>query len=455
MRLGGKAGVRWHATGPNYSKGGFTVKKSKYTLVFKRADGSFLLYNTATAALASVAEDLEVILADGDEDEVRALIEEDFVVPSDAEDSRIRDSFLEDVYFGRNSLSTTILTTYDCNFACPYCFQESMHSSTAMSTDTALLVAEWVERAATELRPEHFFMCLTGGEPLVKLDTCCYLADRFRTFFDKVSVPQSFSMVTNGWLLSPSVLDDLRRLGIKRYLIDVDGPKEHHDTYRILRSGEPTFDKIMDNAENVVQHDDTTLIMKVGLTQANAPQLESFLDELTSRGFRRENFIVAPAVISNNLATTCFGQIKLPQLDVLVDLCKAKGYRTRETLRVPGPCFAKLGTSYVLGPEGAVYHCPILVNSRKWAIGTIPEMPIPKYNKTNAPRLSEQCMNCELLPTCLGGCLYHAELEGPPEATCSRSRLISEIERALLSCHPSILADDEESRDVASSHMGR
>ena len=106
-----------------------------------------------------------------------------------------------------------MLTTLQCNFACDYCFQgdhgDYNKFAAKMSLDTARKVALWIEQRLDEVRPEKFHLTLFGGEPLLNLPVAYYLAERTHAMCEERGVPQSVSVITNGLLLTPEVVDRL------------------------------------------------------------------------------------------------------------------------------------------------------------------------------------------------------------------------------------------------------
>jgi len=413
------------------------LKKSKYTIVTEPKDSVRILYNTLTGAVASIEADLEQILQDGNPDEIRELRDEGFVVESDEVDQRARDAYIQDVYTTTGSLSMTVLTTYDCNFSCKYCFQNTMHDEQAMDLATADALVAWLSRVAGSARLDRLGMALSGGEPLLTPDVCCHLCGKVRELCEKEGIKWSFTVVTNGFLLTREIFDRLYETGVRRFTVDVDGPKENHDSYRILRSGGPTFDVIMANLKYLVQHEDVSLTMKVGVTRANHELLGDFMQYLDQQGFRRDNFLLFVAPIANNLVSDCYNDVPTEEMKELSRLPIQRGFKTRDPLTLALPCTAKYGTSYVIGPDGSVYDCPILVNNSKWLRGKIEDAKYPRYSRDYHP-LPPKCVECEAVALCLGGCLYQNEAKGGGwGAACSKSDILEQTKRILLAKYAS------------------
>lgn len=58
-------------------------------------------------------------------------------------------------------------------------------------------------------------------------------------------------MITNGYLLTEKVVAMLPSLSISSLQITIDDMKAVHDSRRCLKSGAPTFDRILQNIDNL------------------------------------------------------------------------------------------------------------------------------------------------------------------------------------------------------------
>lgn len=83
-------------------------------------------------------------------------------------------------------------------------------------------------------------------------------------------------------------------------------------------------------------------------------------------------------------------------------------------------CCADTLNAYVIGPNGDLYKCWNDIGNKERSVGNIKE-PIKKYNKMYSdyplwsPFNHEECINCNILPLCMGGCVYNGLKIGKPE----------------------------------------
>jgi uncharacterized protein len=68
---------------------------------------------------------------------------------------------------------------------------------------------------------------------------------------EKKGLEYTFTLVTNGTLLTGKVAADLAALGLKSVKVTLDGPRESHDASRPFVSGKGSFDSILKNIKDV------------------------------------------------------------------------------------------------------------------------------------------------------------------------------------------------------------
>ena len=183
------------------------------------------------------------------------LAEHGFVVKDRETEREALEKFFTDVQEDTTELRVTVLTTLQCNFACDYCLQgdHGDYNKTAekMSMEDAARVCDWVETRFEENRPEKFSLMFFGGEPLLNLPVLYYVAERLWGASQRRGIEMVSSVVTNGLLLTPEVVDRLLPYGLNGFKVTLDGDQETHDRMRPLRGGQGTFDKIIANIRRV------------------------------------------------------------------------------------------------------------------------------------------------------------------------------------------------------------
>ena len=223
------------------------------------------LMNTFTDAQLIVSRDVAEVLDRADRGErlfgaeereaLSALHEHGFLVESREADRRRLDEFFRGVREDRTQLRVTVLTTLQCNFACDYCIQgdhgDYNRQAAKMSLDTAARVAEWIERRLDAVGPESFALTFFGGEPLLNLPVLYSLSERLFAACRERGVRMTISIITNGLLLTPDVVERLLPFGLSGVKVTLDGDRDTHNRMRPLRGGQGTFDRIIENVRQV------------------------------------------------------------------------------------------------------------------------------------------------------------------------------------------------------------
>ena len=186
-----------------------------------------------------------------------------------------------------SELHITVLTTLQCNFACDYCFQgdHGDHNKFAdkMSLDTAAQTAAWVEREMDRVSPEHVTLMFFGGEPLLNLPVMFYLAERLHHSAAARGLDLGISIITNGLLLTPEIVDRLLPFGLRGVKITLDGDRDTHNRMRPLRGGQGTFDRIVENIRAVA--DRVAVAIGGNFDEATVDAYPALLDYLKEQEF--------------------------------------------------------------------------------------------------------------------------------------------------------------------------
>ena len=169
------------------------------------------------------------------------------------------------------------------------------------------------------------------------------------------NVRYSANMITNGYLLSRSVIERLNALHLKRIQITVDGPKDIHDMRRFLSGKQPTFDRIVRNIkENIDIIPIVSLRINVDLT--NYSRIDEVKELFADDIYMDKIYVYIAPVDSINEQyeeNKCLTMSQFAELD-------NQFYDEYES-SYPKPRFNACGAdtpqSMVIGPDGAIYKC--------------------------------------------------------------------------------------------------
>ncbi len=440
------------------------------------SSGDVFVMNTLTDAQLVVSGEV-VALLDGLEagggqvaaaDEAIGVLSENGFVVADrqADLDRLEARFAE-FHEDTSQLRVTILTTLQCNFACPYCYQGegsvAVTPASKMSAGTASRVAEWIGGQLDATGPERLVLTFFGGEPLLNPDAMFAIASRCRELTAARGVTQIVNLITNGLLLSEEIVDRLLPLGLTGVKVTLDGDRETHDRMRPMRGGQGTFDRIIDRVRRVAGK--VPVAIGGNFDPSAIDRFPALLEFLASQDFAsRISRVTFKPVIntpapgdSSEAAAIDAGGRPLPPIRCgsavteggsMCDGCSlvddAMTRLREETIRhgLPtidgvhmGPCELYRRHSHTIGPDGSLFACPGFTGNLSLAVGHIGDAgrgPGPSLRSPAGPAAPwRRCGACAFIPVCGGGCAVAARSElGDMDAPSCHKR---SLEAALVS----------------------
>jgi uncharacterized protein len=455
---------------------GVCVKPSIFNLrVPVPSRDEVFLMNTLTDAQLLVSPDVAALLdrANGGEFDSGAAVvgeerealdllwENGFLVTDRTADRRALNEYITGFKTNREELNVTVLTTLQCNFACDYCFQgdhgDYNKFAEKMTLETAARVGDWIEQQLDDLHPERLVLTFFGGEPLLNLPAMYAIAERAHLSTENRGVRLVISIITNGLLLTPDVVDRMLPYGLDSVKITLDGDRDTHNRMRPLRGGQGTFDRIIDNIRLVAgrvqiaiggNFDETSVDSYPGLLAFLKEQ--EFADKLAKINFKpvirtheaaQPKGIIPLTVVNASgkpLNGTCMSNAGSggglgcdscsfvdTKLTMLREETKRLGFPTLDGVH-EGPCHLHHDNAHTIGPDGSLYPCPGFTGELAQSTGHIDGRRDPFRAKARErfDRLSpwDECGDCAFIPVCAGGCLVasHTQLGDMNKPTCHK-----------------------------------
>jgi uncharacterized protein len=433
---------------------------------------SVFLMNTITDAQLVVSEDVAALLDRAQSGELDAsspsneersaldlLWENGFLVDGRDADRQRLDEYLTGVKSNTQELNVTLLTTLQCNFACDYCFQgdhgDYNRSADKMSPETAVRVADWIEREMDRVRPERFVLTFFGGEPLLNLPVMYALAERAWLASQARGITLYINIITNGLLLTPDVVDRMLPFGLNGVKITLDGDRNTHNRMRPLRGGQGTFDRIIEN----IRRSAGKCRISIGgnFDESSVESYPALLEFLSAQEFAGQlvkvNFKpivraepvtlkgiipLTPVGAKDTLKGTCMTSVGSgagsacdscnfldDQMSYLREETRRHGFRTHDGVH-NGPCHVHMQNAHTIGPDGSLYPCPGFTGQLSTSTGHIDDRQeaIRETARERFLRLSpwKECGDCAYIPVCAGGCVAasHSQLGDMNVPTCHK-----------------------------------
>ena len=313
--------------------------------------------------------------------------------------------------YDQSTLGLVIAPTMACNMACEYCFED--HTASRMPNKTIEAIVSFVEKQAKTIGVLD--ISWYGGEPLLAMDVIEDLTESFQDLAEEYKFDYHASMISNGYKLTPDIVDRLVELGIGHVQVTLDGPARIHNKKRPLKNKQDSFDKIIEN----IQYASTKLSIgvRVNVDKSFTTEIiQELLDELKTADLTKRVGVyfgmVEPSTqVCANIAEACYETADFSKVEVeFYQLLLANGFRVE---RLPQPvstfCMAQSTNSHLIDPEGFLYRCWNHAGDKERATGTIFEdvnyvHPNFQHLFAFSPFETERCTECNLLPICMGGC---------------------------------------------------
>ena len=235
-----------------------------------------------------------------------------------------------------------ISPTLDCNFRCPYCFEERRNSY--ISDETIDNLIAFVKKVAKEVNTLQ--VCWFGGEPTLQFEKIKKMTKIFKEICENEGCNYSSTMTTNGYLFNDERINDLNDFNMKRIQITLDGDKEIHNQKRPLADGSGTFDKILENINKIVDKD-IPLYLRINVDENNADSIPKLFD-LIPESKREKITINMCNIFQNDEYVNLF-----PLYKIAID----KGFRfefSRKQLQI---CEGSFINSITVQPDGKITPC--------------------------------------------------------------------------------------------------
>ncbi|MCX8131608.1 MAG: radical SAM protein [Clostridia bacterium] len=375
------------------------LKISKFNVKIG-VEGRDFIYNTITDNfLLDKGFDWEQI-DEMDQDIQAQLIRCGFIVDAGIDEKQLISYSYNAARYNSRILNIFLIPSMVCNFSCDYCFanhanQDRMDKKTANSVLAFLLS---LSRNAEQIN----ITWGGGGEPLTAVDTIIYLESRLR---NRTSVPVYSTVITNGSLLDEATIGKLKKAGLQKIVVTLDGPAEIHNRRRKTKDGGETFDCIKDNLALTVGALD--IVVRMVIDQDNYHSIDDLIDSLRDIGSNNLQFTLSPRMYCNSSCTTKILESKT-FAKMLSSSDKYKNCYWGGLKPYLSICNAQRNFDFAIDPRGNMYKCPVEMGDESYKIGSTEEGITTNQTfldwMSYCPEVKEKCYACKYLPVCISLC---------------------------------------------------
>ena len=412
---------------------------SKYTfLTNKYSSGDTIIVNYLSGSIDLVEKD--------DADELKSrfqsknwdgykysdyFLDRGYVFDSEEDElEKIREKYLEfSQEYEKTPTQLIFSTSFICNFACKYCFQEEYQNSKKVIDNeiTDAFFSYVNKRFGNEsVKP---YITIFGGEPLLGGES--YKKSILYFLQKSVEFKYPIAIVTNGYELI-NYIPEFQKLGvdIKEIQVTVDGDREHHNSRRITKTGTPSFDRIMDGIDDALRAGYRINIRSI-VDKENINSLPGLAQYVKDRGFLDYPKTKFESTLGRNYELhTCQKTDKLydrynmwteffelaKEFPVLKEYHQPQFHGMRylsENGDLPFPLFDGCPAGkkeWAFDIHGYVYGCTASVGVEKFRLGSYinPDEPVNEEQirewSTRDVLTIPECSKCPVSLSCGGGC---------------------------------------------------
>ena len=404
------------------------MKLSKYFHYIELENNIYAVYNSLIMDVVFVNKSKldEIINISVDDEEKVKLQNLGIYITSKEQDEEalqiVKNRY--DEVTGKVNIMYLILSSA-CNLACKYCFIENCTFNNKveinMNLDTVKNAITKYDNYLKRENLEEGLIIFYGGEPLVNWDaivTAIELAKELKS-------PIKFSMVTNATLLTAEKIKYLTENNVE-IGISIDGPKALNDKNRIYRTNEKSvYDEVISKFP-LLKAEECKVGLSITVSEDFLDQQDEVLDWLEHLG--------VSSIFYNLYHYTCYDEnweeyynraskFLMKSYEKLASHNIYDGRLNRKIDSIIdsefkfADCGAIGGNQLAIKPSGDVCICHGYLKTDKYVIGNVNKQSIDELMDTDEIRFwkrrstiyNDECLNCEAIYTCGGGCAIQAE----------------------------------------------
>lgn len=394
-------------------------KFSKFNICFDHKDHTYL-YNTLSTALVQLDDQIvscvkENRICDLDENIRESMKLMKFITDENINETDVFIYHYDQFRYGHTvkTFSITLIPTYNCNLACPYCMQghsKSSHKMTSKEIDIILLFMEKYIEEHNSVKTLQ--INLFGGEPMLYKEILYEFCDRTFALAQKYSLSCNYQMTSNMTLLDEQMISYIEKyeIGIQ---ISIDGTPEQHDRKRIYKDGSGTYQLILDNLRTLCEKGLKDLLtIRVNIDETNIHDCEKVMNVLVPYSDDVYFGFIDTFKGSNDNFGDCIPAESYPtHVTETFSKCYKKFNMVNPKLfGRKTPCSMNSEGKFYIDSNLDVYKCETLVKRVDGRIGYLKEdgtlcKEHGFYSQsTFSPAKNKDCHDCVLLPMCAGGC---------------------------------------------------
>jgi uncharacterized protein len=323
----------------------------------------------------------------------------------------------------KDEIQLFFVTNYSCNFACSYCYQDQYSNNQQELRQE--VVDSFFQYVKKEFALHEKYITVFGGEPLLnnpkQKKAIDYLVTR--AFEENIDI----SFVTNGYNLT-GYIDILKKGRVREVQVTLDGTEATHNSRRFLKSGDGTFNEIVDGIDACLKNR-ITVNLRMVIDNDNINNLPDLAKFAVGKGWTKSPWFKTQIGRNYELhhcqkeSGKLLSRISL--FEKLFELTKKNPHISEfykpaysvtkflsENGSLPDPLFDSCPackTEWAFDYTGRIYSCTATVGKNDESLGTFyPEVTLDKSKidqwESRDVTMIPECRTCNLQLACGGGC---------------------------------------------------
>ena len=328
----------------------------------------------------------------------------------------------------------------NCNLACRYCFvgSDACGKGTSFKKDMTREVADkaidvfarQLEHSTTDYKKVDSNIIFFGGEPLLNYDVLKYVCRRINELKNERPVLNHthLAVITNGTLLDEERILALNSMGVA-VSISIDGFTEQANEMRVDKAGKSTFNRVVKVLETYKRLDVEAPSLSVTLSDKTIEDLPSMVKLIREYGIKGFGYNVLLQKDASQISFDYYEKASQFIIDSFLALREFGVYEDRIMRKLNSfahsrihfsDCGATSGGQILFAPDGRIGICQgLMANDENYVTDVYDESfiaanhPFWQMWASLIPLNNDDCLSCEALGICGGGCPVNARLLNP------------------------------------------
>lgn len=299
-----------------------------------------------------------------------------------------------------------IAVTMDCNFRCPYCYEQ--HEKVSLSRDKQDSIINYVRSNIKKW--DNLDIIWFGGEPLLQPNIIKHMSNEIIKICQQHSVNFQSFIITNGYLLTPENAGLLKSCNVKIAQITIDGDQDTHNQRRFLVNGRGTYGRIVKNILDSYSYFEGYLL-RVNIDDQPVEKIIPVIRDLLPVKDKIQIGFFQADDVGECLSARAPHSEYVAKATTLNTFALDNGFKIITGNRFPGTCYcpAYVDNCLLVDARGDLHRCVTDTGNPDMRTGYFDDGGnivrtdlMSRYDFD--PFKDPDCLACNSLPFCMGGC---------------------------------------------------